>query len=282
MSVWSSYSLKELQPGCVLDLGCGDGGLLFESGRSIAMHLGVESDPILVGLCHEAGLNVVCCDVEKFHTFDRFDNIVLSDVLEHLECPRYLLERIKYNLTPNGVVLVYTPNVDCVFNHLYSWICGRPYAWRNPEHKQYFNPTTLRCLVESLGFKVVGVEYIGKIPYLDVYFHSPFAFLAFDFLMKFREAQVMMEVRLLEVFAVERRDLSQAFVEADTLIYESNDGGAREFYQLADGRQLVLLFRSSEGFLFTTVRRWTHAKEAYYRGQRGQPYRVIIDKGGEE
>jgi hypothetical protein len=81
------------------------------------------------------------------------------------------------------------------------------------------------------------------------------------------------EAILLEVFTVERKALCPAFVEDDTLI----EGGCGESYPLVDGLLLVLLFRTKEGFMFTTIRRWTEKKAGYYRDQRGNTFEVIIN-----
>ena len=83
----------------------------------------------------------------------------------------------------------------------------------------------------------------------------------------------VMGARLLEVFTVEKKVLSPAFVEDDTLI----EGGCGESYTLVDGLLLVLLFRTKEGFMFTTIRRWTEEKAGYYRNQRGNTFEVIIN-----
>ena len=84
------------------------------------------------------------------------------------------------------------------------------------------------------------------------------------------------EAQLLEVFTVDK-GLSPAYVEDDTLIY-SIDPQTREHYALTDGILLVLLFKTKEGFMFTTIRRHTPEKEAYYREARGQVFTVVIKK----
>ena len=86
------------------------------------------------------------------------------------------------------------------------------------------------------------------------------------------------EALLLEVFTVDKKALSPAFLKEDTLIYDEDDGGEREYYPLVDGLLLVLLFRTFEGYIFTTIRRHTPEKEAYYREARGQVFTVVIKK----
>ena len=42
-------------------------------------------------------------NLENFQLEEKFDVIVIDNVLEHLKSPLILLEKLKNNLTPNGV-----------------------------------------------------------------------------------------------------------------------------------------------------------------------------------
>lgn len=74
---------------------------------------------------------------------------------------------------------------------------------------------------------------------------------------------------LLEVFVVDH-DLHGAFVRYDTSII----GGGN--YRLPSGKKLVLLLQSVDGVLWTTIRRHTDDKEAYYRRLRGKPIGIVM------
>jgi hypothetical protein len=68
---------------------------------------------------------------------------------------------------------------------------------------------------------------------------------------------------LLEVFIEDRKNLSDVFVEYDTV---TTDG---HHYQLPSTTLIVLLLKTNHGELWTTMRRWTVSKEQYYRALRG-------------
>lgn len=74
---------------------------------------------------------------------------------------------------------------------------------------------------------------------------------------------------LLEVFVVDD-DLYQGFIDYDTQI----DGGGH--YKLPKGKKLVLLLQTMDDILWTTVRRHTSCKDAYYRGERGSVFNIVI------
>jgi hypothetical protein len=75
---------------------------------------------------------------------------------------------------------------------------------------------------------------------------------------------------LLQVFVVDKSDLSPEFIEYDT---HKVAGG---FYPLSNGKLLVLFFGGSEN-VFTTVRRWTIEKEKYYKQSMGESFEIIIE-----
>lgn len=87
---------------------------------------------------------------------------------------------------------------------------------------------------------------------------------------------------LLEVFKTNSEDLCKQFVEFDA-IYHADTDEAVKFYPLPKGEVLVLLFESNSGYnpnygVWTTVRRYTPEKEAYYKARRGQKFDVIINE----
>lgn len=85
--------------------------------------------------------------------------------------------------------------------------------------------------------------------------------------------------RLLEVFKTHYNNLSRHFVVYDT---EYLCG----YYELPKTELLVLILISSEEnasgglneHLWTTIRRWTPEKEAYYRRMRGEIFDIVIEE----
>jgi len=84
---------------------------------------------------------------------------------------------------------------------------------------------------------------------------------------------------LMEVLSTTTEDLSKEFVSYDTT-YMDFDGLIPEIknYPLPKGKILVLLLLSdATKRLWTTIRRWTPEKEAYYRRMRGEQVEIVIE-----
>ena len=75
---------------------------------------------------------------------------------------------------------------------------------------------------------------------------------------------------LLEVFASQRDDLSNGFIEYDTRIVDAGN------YKLSDKKLLVLLLKTRDNVLWTTIRRFTPCKSVYYMGLRGKEMNIVI------
>jgi 2-polyprenyl-3-methyl-5-hydroxy-6-metoxy-1,4-benzoquinol methylase len=73
-----------------------------------------------------------------------FDYILLQDVLEHVEDPNELLERINRLLAPGGYLLVGTPNADRID-------IRKPDIFRNELHAPYHLHIYPRDAVERMG-----------------------------------------------------------------------------------------------------------------------------------
>lgn len=80
-------------------------------------------------------------------------------------------------------------------------------------------------------------------------------------------------VTLMEVFIKDREHMEQSFIDYDTTFL-----GSDKQFPLPEGKYLVLLFNQN-GTLFTTIRRYTSHKAAYYFGMRGKKLMVeyVID-----
>lgn len=107
----------------VLDVACGEGKFahLYREKRIKAW--GVDLDPESVKQAQKSGAfqDVFCCDVEKeFEKLekvveeqigDRFDYIIMCDVLEHFINPTQVLMKFYTLLKPGGKIMISIPNV---------------------------------------------------------------------------------------------------------------------------------------------------------------------------
>lgn len=88
---------------------------------------------------------------------------------------------------------------------------------------------------------------------------------------------------LLAVFVDDTKNFCEFFVKYDTFysIKEIEKSETHNFfYPLPKGKVIVLLLITHND-LWTTIRRWTPQKEAYYRGRVGTDFEIIINNGEE-
>lgn len=134
----------------VVDLGCGRGeflSLLREHGVAAR---GIEYSEELVAYCRRAGLDVVRADIYEFLTEApelSLDGIFCSQVVEHLEPARVpeLIRLAHSRLAPGGVLVVETPNPECLAifaTHFYL----------DPTHQRPVPPALLAFYFEEFGF----------------------------------------------------------------------------------------------------------------------------------
>jgi len=130
------------------------------------LEIGVGSGSFL-GYMRDRGFDVVGCDLsesickrvtDKYQVFihhghvwdipeiGRFDIVVMNHVLEHTSNPVNFLTCVKNKLNKSGVVHIAVPNINCWEAHLSGWNSYEPY------HLLYFNPQSLRSIVQRAGF----------------------------------------------------------------------------------------------------------------------------------
>jgi 2-polyprenyl-3-methyl-5-hydroxy-6-metoxy-1,4-benzoquinol methylase len=99
----------------VLDVGGGSGWLL-NTIRKIDNRVKttqvVDIDPDAEALAKQNGHQYFCGRIEDFKTDEKFDFVLLLNLIEHVEQPLEVLKNIESVLTPQGIVLIKTPNYD--------------------------------------------------------------------------------------------------------------------------------------------------------------------------
>jgi len=133
-------------------------------------------------------LNVITEQPEEFLKKDnKYDLIIMTDVIEHLDNPFEILTLIEKNLVKGGQLILSTFNFDSMF----SKIMGKKYPWIIPMHKYYFSNSTINnCLIKSNlrlfdiqnDVRLISLEYLFQ--KFNVIF-SPFKFIS-DILLKFK------------------------------------------------------------------------------------------------
>jgi SAM-dependent methyltransferase len=104
------------QPGRMLDLGCGDGTVLWLAREDGWQVQGVELFPEHATLVRETlGFDVEVSDITAYHGVkETWDCVVLTHVLEHLPDPVGALIKIRGLLKPGGAGVLEFPNIDAL------------------------------------------------------------------------------------------------------------------------------------------------------------------------
>ena len=145
----------------VLDIASGQ-GLVLDALREIGVPaVGVDSEPELIKLCRQRGLEV---DQENALTYlaetpRRFDGVHCSHFIEHLSYEALLdmVEGVRRVLEPGGLFTVYWPNPR-------STVALQTMYWKDPTHQWFYDGDLVRAILEFYGFAMVQTHYAGLKP----------------------------------------------------------------------------------------------------------------------
>jgi len=146
----------------VLDYGCGWGDFLAVAQAPGIRCVGFEVDPCKIAWAHGMGLRVVDCE-DEIDDESPFKVIFCNQVLEHLNDPGSVVEKLSRWLRPGGYGYVAVPNSSEEFiRHVQDLLSrGQPIPKEiNPwEHLNYFTPQSLTTMLERYGLKIVQIPY---------------------------------------------------------------------------------------------------------------------------
>ncbi len=140
----------------LLDVGCGDGQLLETAGDQGWDALGIDLSESAISCCHRRGLPASRTDFfDDSLDAQRFDVIVMSELIEHVPSPQRFLKRAETLLDHGGVVYLTTPN----FGSLARRMLGGSWSVIHPEHIGYFERSSIRKLAsEQTGLLEIKID----------------------------------------------------------------------------------------------------------------------------
>lgn len=134
----------------VLDIGCGNGGLLLALRERGFEHLaGMDPSAACIRRLEACGLDAFRGWIGDTPPGQRkFDLIILSHVLEHLLDPRRALSSLLPLLAPEGRIYVETPDAA-----RYADFPSVPWYYFDSEHINHFDRASLDNLARASGFR---------------------------------------------------------------------------------------------------------------------------------
>jgi 2-polyprenyl-3-methyl-5-hydroxy-6-metoxy-1,4-benzoquinol methylase len=153
---WRLELIRGIKPsGKLLEIGCARGDFL-RAARKCFDASGVEPNAELAAASSQ--IAPVYQDIIERTPWSDFDVIASFHVIEHVDSPRSFIQAAAERLTPGGLMVIETPNIDSL-----------PYKvlkanWRQfiPEHYSFFDPKTIARLLSDFGLKTERVVSIGK------------------------------------------------------------------------------------------------------------------------
>jgi protein O-GlcNAc transferase len=156
-----------------LDVGFGNGSLLFTAEEWGYRPVGIDLRKGSVAMLQKLGYEAHCIDLETLAGDGRFGVVSMADVLEHMPFPKNGLAAAHRLLRPGGILFLSMPNMDNMVWRLLHANKVNPY-WGEIEHYHNFSRKRLYALLEEQGFHAleyqiseryrVGMEVIAVKP----------------------------------------------------------------------------------------------------------------------
>lgn len=153
---------KHRRPGRLLDVGCA-AGILMDVARLRGWEVqGVDVSPY----ASEIARNYYNLDVftgtlkEAAFAAERFDVIVMHDLIEHVPDPAGLLAEANRILKNEGLLVVNTPNAT---GFMAKTLGRRWFHYKPQTHLTYFSPATLGAMLDKTGFRMKKTSVAGRV-----------------------------------------------------------------------------------------------------------------------
>lgn len=124
---------------------------------------GVELDSEAASRAGQYACRMIVADVDSLSWVaeleqERFDYVIFADVLEHLRKPKQALEAVRTFLSPEGVVMISTPNIAhnaVIMQLLQDEFTYRPTGLLDDTHIHFFTRRTLETMLQDVGMKPI-------------------------------------------------------------------------------------------------------------------------------
>lgn len=161
--------------GAMLELGLGHGYTTEAFAPQFAPYLVVDGDEQIIMRFRQkyshVKAEIVRAYFEEFEPNQRFSNISMGFVLEHVDDPALILCKFGKHLTSDGAIYVAVPNAESLHRRLghaagmlpnITELSATDIAFG---HKRYFTMSTLSQLVENCGFTIGRTEGLFLKPF---------------------------------------------------------------------------------------------------------------------
>lgn len=157
------FLLARIRPGSsVLDLGCKYGDISAIVAEKARRVIAVDHDASAIDQARAAhrSSNLEFIQADAFDVLQRekdpMDVVILSHILEHLDKPEDMLERLRSHATHCYIEL---PDLDASYLNHYRRLLDAKLQYTDNDHIWEFDRDSLRELIEGAGWRVLDSEY---------------------------------------------------------------------------------------------------------------------------
>ncbi len=140
--------------GIWLDIGFGNGSLIFTAQEYGFEVIGVDLRKQNVQIMRDLGFEVYCDLVENIEFEKKIAVVSMMDVLEHMPYPKKILNHLHSKLEDGGCLIISMPNKENIIWKLMNQNNQNPYLGEL-EHYHNFGRTRLVALLNECGFHTV-------------------------------------------------------------------------------------------------------------------------------
>jgi len=162
----------------VLDVGCSRGYILKTIAPLINKGKGVDISKAIIQLNnknnHLANISFDVFDGKILTLSEKYNKVLLIDVLEHAFYPDELIITIKNAMVSNGLCVIGVP-----FSGFLSELIFGKY---HQGHLRYYDPDYLSNYIEKFGFEIIKIKIHNSVPWSSQLIKVPFLHNLLDFL----------------------------------------------------------------------------------------------------
>lgn len=163
--------LNFIQPNAkkIVDVGAGGGllGKIIKKNYPDIETYAVEPNKVMADSLKKYYDHVFSCKIEELDIKEKFDAIIMGDVIEHIYNPELTLKKIHSLLNDRGLLIASTPNIGH-WSIVKDIIDGRfeyiPFGLLCISHIRFFTYEDLIILMENCGFQIKTLERDKPLP----------------------------------------------------------------------------------------------------------------------
>lgn len=130
---------------------------LHKSARTL---VGLDLDPDEVSAAKQMGFDIRLGNCEQIQLGQRFDVIVMADVVEHIGNVAQALGNMQNHLVEGGKIVITTPNATYLGNIVNAVLRRAPHVYW--DHVHVYLPENIQALCDREGWKLEGTYYFTQ------------------------------------------------------------------------------------------------------------------------